>query len=307
MIKPLNQTLSKSIINTLSYYDIFNYPLKCEEVYRFLGTNHVNENDVKEKLIGLSKDGIVFQYGDFFTLQNSETPVLRRIKGNEEAARCLKFAKHKAKFIMNFPFVRAVMASGSLSKGYMDEHSDLDFFVVTKPKRLWIARSLLVFYRKVFLFNSYKNFCVNYFVDSEHLEIEEQNIFTATELATAIPLEGAEYYTALHKANSWVVTLLPNFRQQSITDVPLSRVNGLKGFIERLLNILHADGLNRILMKLTLNRWKALYKKFYSDADFNVAFKTKEYASKGHPKHYQKKVLDLHSEKYKKIESRLPV
>ena len=86
----------------------------------------------------------------------------------------------------------------------MDEHSDLDFFIITKPNRLWIARMLLALYQKIVLLNSHKYFCVNYFVDEHHLAIEEKNLYTATELSTLIPLYGKEYYPQLMMANHWI-------------------------------------------------------------------------------------------------------
>ena len=97
----------------------------------------------------------------------------------------------------------------------MDEKSDLDFFIITAPKRLWIARTLLVMYKRFFLFNSHKYFCVNYFVDEDHLEIEEKNLFTATELATVIPLYGQVHYTNLLKANPWLKRFFPNYTPRS--------------------------------------------------------------------------------------------
>src|SRR5690606_3777846 len=104
-------------------------------------------------------------------------------RGNLMANKFSDIARKKAKLISQFPFVRGVMASGSLSKGYADEKSDIDFFIITIPNRLWIARTLLVLYKRIFLLNSHKFFCVNYFVDEKHLGIEEKNLFTATELA----------------------------------------------------------------------------------------------------------------------------
>lgn len=39
----------------------------------------------------------------------------------------MSIAKYRAKFIAKFPFVKAVGISGSLSKGYYDNESDIDF------------------------------------------------------------------------------------------------------------------------------------------------------------------------------------
>src|SRR5687767_3468798 len=203
----LNKAITRvdeQILRTLLYFDIFNYPLKSEEVFNFLGIPALDKSIVASRLRSLTDQKVIFQFGELFSLKNDKALIERRLKGNKEADKYLILAKKKANFIAKFPFVRAVLASGSLSKGYMDEGSDLDFFIITAPGRLWIARTLLVLYKRVFLANSHKHFCVNYFIDEKHLEIEEKNLFTATELATVIPLYGSQQYENLQGINSWL-------------------------------------------------------------------------------------------------------
>jgi hypothetical protein len=50
-------------------------------------------------------------------------------------------------------------------------------------------------------------------------------------------------------------------------------------------------------MNVLANRWEKRYKPDYSKPDFEVAFKTKAYVSKGHPNNHQRKVLDLYQQK----------
>jgi hypothetical protein len=301
-----SKPLREHVLETLSYFDIFNYPLRQKEIFRFLQIT-TSEIQVSAELNKLYDEKIIFQFGEFYTIQNNEALAIRRSKGNDEARKYLQMAKRQATLIASFPFVRAVMGSGSLSKGYMDENSDLDFFIVTEPGRLWIARILLVMYKRVFLFNSHKYFCVNYFVDTQHLEIEEKNLFTATELATVIPLYGGEYFENLFNANQWIRSIFPNHQPRSIKDVEASRNGFLKRTIEICINLSFPKALNRFFMSITLRRWKKLYQRDYPNADFQVAFKSKDYASKTHPKNYQRKVMDLYEEKLKELNSRLSV
>ena len=67
----------------------------------------------------------------------------------------------RAKFISKFPYIENVSISGALSKNYYNNDGDIDFFLITQPNRLWIARTLLIIYKKMFLLNSRKYFCVN--------------------------------------------------------------------------------------------------------------------------------------------------
>ena len=300
-------TLSKSILKTLLYFDIFQYPLTASEIFAHLTTNHVTPDHVDTELKRLSSQSIIYPVIDFFSVHNNSLLGNRRIKGNQMAQQSLSLAKKQALFISKFPFVRAVMASGSLSKDYMDEHSDLDFFVITKPNRLWIARMLLVLYKKIFLFNSHKYFCINYFIDENHLEIEEKNIFTATELATLIPLYGKEYYPQLLTANGWLKNYLPNLTARSIESVPAYQPGWVKQHLENIINLFGADKLETICMNSFSSRWKRLHQQSYSKTDFEISFKTKEYVSKGHPKNHQRKVLDLYRQRLDEFANKLNI
>jgi hypothetical protein len=292
-LKPLGE----SILHTVLYYDIFSYPLTSEEVYRFLPTNHVTEKDVLTELQNLTEQKYLFQFDEFFTAQNKPEWIPRRVQGNCKAEEMMRLAEQQAKFISRFPFVRAVMGSGSLSKGYMDERSDLDFFIVTQPGRLWIARMILVMYKRVFLSNSHKHFCVNYFVDSDHLEIEEKNIFTATELATVIPFQNGLLYQQLLEKNSWLHAFFPNFKQRRSTHLPVPKKRIAQSLLECAINLLGGNFWERHFMKMTQKRWDTLYQKSLSSPDFKVAFKTKTYASKNHPKHFQRRVIEQHQQR----------
>jgi hypothetical protein len=287
----------EAVIKTLLYFDIFNYPLKKDEILRFLSRQSAQE-DVKNALSILTQKEYIFQFDEFFSIQNKQENVQRRISGNEMAVNLLPLAKKKAGLIGCFPFVRAVMASGSLSKGYMDQDSDLDFFIVTEPGRLWIARMLLVLYKRVFLGNSHKYFCVNYFVSSDKLEIEEKNQFTATELATVIPLYNQKLYMDLLRSNGWLNRFYPNFIPRPIS-WKKEKQSAIKRLIESGINFFGGRKIDEWCLKLTYNRWVKVYKDHYSSEDFNIAFKSRKHASKNHPKHYQKKVTEVLEQKWK--------
>jgi hypothetical protein len=292
-ISPLQQ----DILCALLYFDIFNYPLRSGEVFRFLRTNSDDERIVEHNLQLLSQQQLIFSFGEFYTLQNNPDLMNRRIRGNKLAATRIPLAQKQAKLIAAFPFVRAVMASGSLSKDFMDEKSDLDFFIVTEPGKLWMARTMLVMFKRLFLFNSHKNFCINYFVDEHHLRIEEQNLFTATELATVMPLYNWQIYFDLQTQNiQWLKGYFPNYQPRK----PLTVINVKTWFgkplLEKLLSIF-GNSLELLFMKLTLKRWNRIYKDKYGDADFKVAFKTNGHTSKNHPRNYQKTVIERYKQK----------
>ena len=190
------------------YFSLFQYPLTEEEIYVFSET--ASKEQIKEELEELVKDQIIYKIDDFYLFENDKSLVKRRISGNQMAKDIQDKANKVSRFISKFPYVEGVGISGSLSKGYYDDDGDIDFFIITSPKRLWVARTFLILYKKIFLLNSKKYFCVNYFISTNSLEIEEKNRFTATELTTMLPMYGNGSFHSFYEQNKWVNSFLPN-------------------------------------------------------------------------------------------------
>jgi hypothetical protein len=287
-------TVQDAVIKTLLYYDIFNYPLTASEIHQFCPLKERAE-EINTALDNLVRDGFLFKFDHLYALHDNAAMIQRRLSGNRAANEMIPVAQKQARLIARFPFVRAVMASGSLSKGYIDAESDLDFFIVTEPGKLWIARTLLALYKRVALGNSHKNFCLNYFVDEDHLTIEEKNLFTATELATVIPLFSYTLYTQLHKNNGWLKKFFPNYESRpSGTEIHYKK-DLLAKTLELILRPI-ALPLERLSMSMTFRRWRTLYGDYHAD-DFEVAFKTKKHVSKSHPRHFQRRVMEKYHDK----------
>jgi predicted nucleotidyltransferase len=294
-------SLRKSILKTITYYDIFLYPLTAEEVYHNLNTNHTTVEEVKKELEQLSAQKIIHKKGNYYLLKDNEDYITRRQKGNELAVKRLYTAKRISGFIARFPFVRGILLSGSLSKGFMEEDSDIDYFVITSPNRVWFARLSLMLFKKIFLLNSKRNFCINYFVDSENLEIKEKNSFTAIELATLIPTFGSKLYDELYEKNYWITEFFPNFPKRKTNEV-LDRNNGVvKSIIEKMMMKKLGDKIDDFAMNLFARFNRSKYRHF-DEEDFKLAFKSSKKESKHHPKFFQKKVLQTFDEKLKSIE-----
>ena len=137
----------ESILKVLVYFDFFRYPLTRKEIESFLD-QHFPEEKLNESLNDLLSSGRIFQLCEFYSLRNDISLAEIRKKGNANANILTKKAKEIAKLLYKFPYVRAIGLSGSVSKNFADENSDIDYFLITKANRLWIARTLLVFFRK---------------------------------------------------------------------------------------------------------------------------------------------------------------
>jgi len=295
-------SLSKSIIKTLAYYDIFDYPLTLKEIYFCLDTNSIDKEELNAEANSLMTKNIIYMKNDYYLLNPDYNRVIRRVEGNGRAKGKMKTAKWFANFISLFPFVRAVFLSGSISKGYLDKEADIDYFIITKQNRLWLSRFLLVLFKKIFLLNSYKYFCINYFISEDNLEIEEKNIYTATELVTLIPVYGAKLYDNFYYANAWIKSYYPNYPKRDTSNVPEGKLRFSQRIIEPILSTEPGDKLDDYVMNLFLKFDKKRYGTLDADT-FSLAFKTRKNVSKHHPNYFQKKVLAALNQKIKQLEN----
>ena len=288
--------IERTILRTLYYFELFSYPLTEQEILRFAhnlkgdAESIPSEAVLQEKLRSLEEEGKLFRFGEYFQTCDIPEWVGQRQENNSRADAMLPIARRIAGLIDAFPFVRAVFVSGSLSKHSMRPDSDIDFFIITEPERLWLARTLLVAFKKLFLFNSHKYFCVNYFIDTEHLEIEEKNLFTATEVVTLLPMYGKEWCQAFFSANTWAFHQFPQMPRRSMKDVPPQKQGMLKRTLEYLLSGRFGNWLDQLTLRITVGFWKRKFRHF-DDPTFNIALKSRRYVSKHHPMYFQDKVL----------------
>lgn len=295
------ETNTKSILQALVYFDIFRFPLRLDELVQYARNKGITKDDVLEGLESLKAAGRVYQFGEYYSIQNDPALVSRRENGQKKALESYRKAQKNARLISRFPFVRGVFISGSMSKGVLGDDGDIDYFIVTKPDRLWISRTLLILYKKVFLFNSRKFFCVNYFVDEESLKIPEENLFTATEIITILPMVNSSLYDSFQQENPWVSEYYPNAEPRSCDETDTLEKRFLGKTMERFLAGRFGDRMDTRFMRMTLKRWQRKFGHF-SPSEFDLVMKTTKRRSKHHPSNFQQRVLESYQEKLKHFE-----
>lgn len=286
------------ILKPILYFSIFNHPLKLEEIYSF--SDHESRNDFDCEIEQALASGIITKTDSYYHINLTSEHIKRRETGNRNAVKALGTAQKKAHFISSwFPFVEAVAISGSLSKGYFDSKSDIDYFIIVKPEHLWTCRTFLVAYKKLFLFNSRKYFCMNYFITADNLEIEEKNRFTATEIATLVPLHGKEMLTAFFEQNRWVTDYFPNHQKKDAEIKPVVKKRIVRA-VENLLSGSFGKKVEKMTFTTTFSFWKVKFEKKLA-SEFSIAFKSSKRVSKHHPSNFQKRVIDALNRKYEEL------
>lgn len=280
---------------TLMYFDVFRHPLTLDELFKYCQWKSCSLSDIAGAIEELQQHGLVSDRDGFYFITGAEHTINLRIERNKRALLYGSKAEKWSRFISGFPFVRTVCISGSLSKGTMDKDGDIDYFIITEPGRLWVARTALILFKKIFLLNSKKYFCVNYFIDTNHLSIPDRNLFTATEIVFVKPMRDIDSFATFTQENKWVKIFYPN-AECSSAPVPATKNGWFKRFAERVLSGSFGEWIDDKFFRITFNRWK---KKFphMNEAHFEVDFRSRKHVSKHHPQGFQRIVLAKLEEK----------
>jgi predicted nucleotidyltransferase len=302
-----SEAIKNNVLKTLLYYDIFSHPLTREELYLLLPQNTFSKEQIFKIIDSLSEDpGSHFsREGKYLYVKPNRHNIKIRREREKISAKMWKAARVVTHLIKRFPYVRAVFVTGSLSKNSSNKKSDLDFMVVTKKGRLWVSRMLLMLFKKMFLFNSYKFFCINYFITEDNLEIEDKNIFTATEVVYIKSTYNSRMMKDFIRANAWVTSYFPNYKlYDELLNSAGFKVNNRKSYLQKFfelfLNGKLGTKLNEKFMTITANHWKNKYSSI-DEKERNHMFRTTPKTSKTHPGNMQKKILSVYNEKLKQF------
>ncbi len=297
--------LENSILKVLAWFDLFHYPLPQEEILSFLDRKASIE-ELKRSLQQLVNDKMIFLHQGYYALENKPELVVRRTRGNERARSMLKTAHRVARLLYHFPFVRGICISGSLSKNFADEKSDIDLFIITRGNRLWIARTVMHLFKKLtYLCGRQHWFCMNYYIDDKTLEIREQNFFTAIELITLMPVCGDAAIGQLFRENNWAANYFPHYAEKT----PLWEDTGkgylVKRLLERMFNNRIGERLDDYLLKLTSRRWKQKEDTYRLNIQGRrMGLDTGKHYSKPNPAFFHKSILEQYHQKLQAVFAR---
>jgi hypothetical protein len=289
--KSAASSLWPAIERVLAYFEVFQYPLSAAEIQQYLNVTDSSAADVERALQLAVEQERLFQYDDWYQRQPQPNWAERRIQLNTAATHMMPRALRMGRLIGYFPYVRAVMISGSMSKHCLPPDGDVDFFIITTPGRLWMARTTLILFKKIFLLNSHKYFCINYLLDTDHLEVEDKNQFTATETVTLLPVVGPEYCAQFNVSNKWAwQQFYPNFTPRAVSQAAALPNHWLKNAIEWCCNGRLGNFFDRAAMQFTVGFWRKKFSHF-SKEEFELSLRSRKYVSKHHPTGFQNKVL----------------
>ncbi len=219
-----SQRLPPSLLETLKYFDKYDYPLTADELWFWQhGTNY-------------SKQKIKKIY--------AKTLSAARLKKEKISQAKWKIAFAAGERLGRIPNILAVFVTGSLAMNNATKNDDIDLMLVVAPNTLWITRLWvnLQFWpwrRKPGVLQAPDKICPNLWLDTPHLRLNPKNLYIAHEILQAKLLwEKIPIAQEILRQNSWVNKYLP-VAYANLTSrkrIPLSLIQERAGV--RFLNLL---------------------------------------------------------------------
>jgi len=233
--------LEKSILATIVYYDIFDYPLTGFEIFKYLISplhvigqledinktefepmNNISLFEVLKSLEDEKIEKFVSQKNGFYFLKGKGWLLRERIERQKIAAQRWKKVKKVLKFIQIIPFVKMVAVCNSLAIDDSKKGADIDFFIITRKKRIWLTRFMVTFV--VWLIGQWRHknriagkICLSFYITDEFLNLKSlairpYDIYLANWIHQLRPVFCQEkIYEEFISENQWVRDYFLNF------------------------------------------------------------------------------------------------
>lgn len=229
----------KAIKKTLAYRVAFKYPLSYYQLSTFLISKRKYDHNFFSKTVRrLTKNKTLGKKDRKYYLPIIK-PVswsLRKKYSEEHYTRCTI----PLNLIKAIPWIKMLAVTGSVAACNSEKESDLDVFIVTAKKRIWLTRGFVAVLLKIVgayprQKTPFIKICPNLFVDERNLtwQKKKQTIYTAHEILLMQPIyDKDETYFKFLKSNEWAFKNFVNFR----VTFPNKFTSGTKG--SRLMDVL---------------------------------------------------------------------
>ncbi len=223
-----------ALLATVVYADLFESPLPLGRGLRASIGAVFDEAEVRRLATGPALSSLLVLHPDGYLVLTGREHLVAPMPEREALTRDL-LDRNRAtlSLLASLPFVRALVISGGVAHKNPGKRPDVDLFVVAAAGRAYTAYSLLVLATKIT--GTRRAICPNYLVDERELAVAyHRDLFTANQLASALPYSGRSAYEALCGANAaWVRSFFPGFEARQ---APESREpSALQAMAERVI------------------------------------------------------------------------
>jgi hypothetical protein len=222
------------VLNTIIYFDIFDYPLTINEIYTHLYTGGMDVppfslEEIDNVLLQSEQLGkILATSRGFYFLKGRQEIIKTRLERYNLADKKFKIAKRAIWVLKFFPFIKMAAVCNNLSYQNARTESDIDFFIITAKNRLYFTRFFITVFLSLMGIRRHdqkitNRICLSFYTTEENMDfsklpIAAEDVYLTFWLATLWPIYVRDnFYQKFLDKNIWLKKYLPNFKPIKIS------------------------------------------------------------------------------------------
>jgi len=176
--------LRRAIISVIAFFDLFEYPLSAFEIWKYLD-RRIDFSEIfkilNKELVALSP--VIESKWGFYFLKGRKNNIITRQKRYNYTNQKIKIARRFSKVFSFWPFVKLTAVSNLIGDHNLRDESDIDFFIITSTKRIWLSRFFCAGLAKLLnsrpRVNNKKNkICLSFYIAENDLNLNKLRLET---------------------------------------------------------------------------------------------------------------------------------
>jgi hypothetical protein len=225
-----------AVARSVLYASLFDYPLTLAQLRQTLLESVQTPSQILAAYHRSDALRAAVEYRDGFFFPEGRYDLVEERQRREARSRAfLRRHRQVLTLVCAIPYVRMVALSGSIAHLNLESAGDLDLFIVTRGRRVWSVTVAVVLLAR--LMRRRRTVCANFVVADSRLTLEQQDLFTASQIVHLKPLVGPDVLRRLVAANPFVERFYPNFHAIDPSPFLIGRTrlaSGVKTAVERL-------------------------------------------------------------------------
>ncbi|MFA5130816.1 MAG: hypothetical protein WC467_00130 [Patescibacteria group bacterium] len=166
--------IKKELKKIIVFFDLFAYPLSAFELWQYSAKKFTLAEVIK---VLDESTGDIAQKNGFYFLPGRAEIVETRARRYNYSNRKYKSAERFIRVFKYLPFIKAIALANSIGAHNLRDGSDIDFFVISAPHRIWLTRFILAsaakfLHRRPTAINKRDKICLSFYVTTESLNLD---------------------------------------------------------------------------------------------------------------------------------------
>jgi hypothetical protein len=218
--------LERAILETIVYFDLFDYPLTPTELYRYLW--QAPAASLVEVVSAASQlEQLEFTAG-VFCLRGHGSIAQTRADRYLESERKFALRRQYIQLLSLLPGVRAIWIVNTMAYHNVRPASDIDLLIVAAPGKIWATRFFTTVFAKLLGLRPNEHhtkdtLCLSFYITADHLDLtaltqaQQHERYEAYWLAETMPVYDPNNILAeCFAANPWLHRCLPNAQPMAL-------------------------------------------------------------------------------------------